>query len=105
MNYPDYYKELAEIEKKISQYESTILYMKDNEKILDTIESTGFEREVLYIKNHLIDLDSPNYVNQLMKNLKEKIKDYKEDYEMYLNEFNLLPLDIAISFNGGIIFL
>jgi len=94
MNYPEYYTELAEIEKKISQYEGAIHYLKDIGNALENLDSTGFEREVLHINNYLFDLDSPGYVNQLMKDLKAKIRDYHEDYELYLNEFNQLPLDI-----------
>jgi hypothetical protein len=88
------YKELSEIESKIDQYEQTSNYLKGVGKQLQKIDTNGFEKEKIEIKNKLHNLDSLDIVKQLMNDLQGKIHQYHIEQDLLQKEFDELPEDI-----------
>ena len=91
---PDYQKEIDAIGDRISQYEQSVQYMKSVEQDLNKINLSGFETDIEDIKSNLFDLNAHGMVIQLIKHLKDRIENYKIEYELYQNEFNQLPLNL-----------
>lgn len=91
---PDYLNELSEIENKIKQYEQTSYYMSNIKKELYHMDTEGFEKDVLYIKNLTKDLDEKENVQKLMIELKDDIQNYYFEYDLLQKEFEKLPLDL-----------
>lgn len=87
-------EDLSRIENQIRKYEKTSLYMNNIRQELYQMDTVGFEKEVSNIKNYLSDLDSRENVSKLMKELKEHISNYKNDYKLLQKEFDALPLEL-----------
>lgn len=91
---PDEYKELSDIEDRIQKYEKASEYVTDVEQELKNISISGFEPEIMEIRNQLHDLDSLETVKQLMNDLQDNIKQYQNDFDQLQKEFDELPLDV-----------